>query len=218
MEEKINDLCEKFEKIQVKHDWYSIPEVGIDTFVPMVKSLYDVLISKKSISKEDPFTKRIFMSFYDQTMSSWEEEHRKIQKERAFTMAMGMFHQKLMGSFDGWVNYGSGHESGCDIGRRDGTCVAEIKNNVNTMNSSSQASVIQKLKKQQEKGKKVYLIIVNGDISRKEKEGIIWISGKDFYSEVSGNPHFMSNLLQTLEKMFSTYKTFKEVKDSLKSS
>ena len=121
-----------------------------------------------------------------------------------------------MGSFDNWENYKKGHKSGCDIGKIDGSCIAEIKNNINTMNSSSKESVLKKLKKQKELNKRTLLVIVNGDIKNYVKDGIEFISGRMFYNELSGRSNFMDDLLLTLTECFIHYKTYNALTDSLK--
>ena len=156
------------------------------------------------------------MSALNQTKEEWEPEHKKIQIDRAWTMKFGIFHQSLMGLFPGWENYGKGHTTGCDIGKKDNTCIGEIKNNVNTMNSSSQESVLNKLKKQKDLGKRTLLVIINGDIQSCVKEyGIEWISGRKFYEELSGRSEFMDDLLSTVKMCFKQFKTFTSLKTAL---
>jgi hypothetical protein len=189
--------------------WYKIPEIDIRIFVSLLKGLYEVLEEKnKPKSEEDVFARECWSSYYDITKEEVDEERKRVQKEKAFTMNLGYFHQDLMGSFSGWENYKKGHETGCDVGKTDGTCVAEVKNNKNTMNSSSQESVLNKLKRQKELGKRAILVIVNGGIPQKEKDGILWMSGLDFYTELSGRAEFFDDLRLTLSYVFKNYKTY----------
>lgn len=210
------------ETIQIVHkkiypNWYKISEIHPDTYLNLIKPLYDILEGKKiSKSEPDQFSKQGWISFNKTTEEEWEESHKKIQIARAFSMAWGNFHQNLMGSFPGWTNYKKGHNTGCDIGKEDGTCVAEIKNNVNTMNSSSQESVFRKLKLQKDLGKRALLIIINGDIASSTKDGIETLNGKQFYEELSGRYTFMEDLLLTTNKTFECYNTFDSLKSSLK--
>jgi hypothetical protein len=219
------DKCltlEKNETTQVVHkniypNWYKILEIHPDTYLNLMKPLYDILEGKKiSKSEPDPFSKQGWISFNKTTEEEWEESHKKIQIARAFSMTWGDFHQNLMGTFPGWIDYKKGHDTGCDIGKEDNTCVAEIKNNVNTMNSSSKESVLRKLKKQKDLGKRALLIIINGDIAPSIKDGIEMISGKQFYEELSGRSTFMEDLLFTTTKTFERCNTLDSLKSALK--
>lgn len=200
-------------------DWYKINEIPLQTYIALLKDIYTVLENKnKPKSEEDIFARTCWSSYYDITLDDLDEERKRIQKEKAFTMKLGDFHQHLMGSFSDWEDYGIGHETGCDVGKTDGTCIAEVKNNTNTMNSSSQESVMNKLKKQVELGKRAILVIVNGDIKQKNKDGVIWMSGRDFYKELSGRDDFFNDLLSTLQYTFANYKTYNELLEPLKIS
>ena len=204
---------------QALPSWYRIPEIHKDTFLLLVKPLYDIIEGRKIPKSEpDPFAQEAWMSFYNMTTEEWELQHKKIQIERSWTMAWGDFHQNLMGSFLGWENYRKGHITGCDIGKKDGTSVGEVKNNINTMNSSSRESVLKKLKKQHELGKRAMLIVVNGDIKQSVKDGIETINGRQFYEELSGRSSFKDDIGTTIKETFGRYKTYEALKLSLGSS
>ena len=200
-------------------NWYKIDEINIETFLGLIKPLYDIIEGKKvSKSEPDPFAQEAWKSFYNMTTEKWTAEHKKIQNERAWTMAWGDFHQNIMGSFQGWDNYNKGHITGCDIGKKDGTSVVEVKNNTNTMNSSSKETVFKKLKKQHDLGKRAILVIINGDVVKCVKDGIEIISGRQFYEELSGRASFMDDLLKTINKAFGIYKSYETLKLSLEIS
>jgi len=196
--------------------WYKIPEINKDTYLSLIRPLYDIIEGKK-ISKSEPdlFAKQGWMNFHNINEEQWEYENKKIQIQRVWTMAWGDFHQNLMGSFPGWENYKRGHITGCDIGKEDNTCVAEIKNNTNTMNSDSKKSVMKKLKKQKDLGKRSILVIINGDTNSSVKDGIETISGKHFYKELSGRLSFMDDILSTTNESFKLYKTFESLTTAL---
>jgi hypothetical protein len=201
--------------LEIELPWYKIPEISKELFISLIKQLYDIIEGKKiQKSEPDQFAQELWMSFNNLTKEEWEYEHKKIQIQRAWTMAIGNFHQNLMGSFPGWENYKKGHKSGCDIGKIDNSCIGEIKNNVNTMNSSSKESVIRKLKKQKDLGKRALIIIINNffDTNKSCEYGIEWISGKKFYEELSGRSTFMEDLLSTLNECFKQFKTFTSLK------
>lgn len=197
-------------------NWYTIQEIDTKTFVSLVEPLYDILEGKKlSKSEPDPFAQQVWVSYNGLTEEQWSTEHKKIQIERAWTMAWGDFHQNLMGSFPGWDNYKKGHVTGCDIGKKDDSCVGEVKNNTNTMNSSSKESVMKKLKKQYDLGKRALLVVINGDTKHFTKDGIETISGRQFYEELSGRATFLDDLLTTLNQAFAQFKTFNALKNAL---
>lgn len=199
-------------------NWYVIPEINKETYLRLVKPLYDIIEGKKlSKSEPDQFAQHGWILFHNMKRDEWEHEHKKIQIERAWTMAWGDFHQNFMGSFPGWINYKKGHPTGCDIGKEDGTCVVEVKNNTNTMNSSSKESVLKKLKKQHGLGKRSLLVVINGDIKKSVKDGIETISGRQFYEELSGKPTFIDDILSTTNETFKRYKTFEALKTALES-
>jgi hypothetical protein len=203
-------------EMSILPSWYKIPEINKEIYLLLVKPLYDIIEGKKlSKSEPDVFAQQAWMLFHNIKKEEWESEHMKIQIERAWTMAWGNFHQNLMGSFPGWKNYEKGHTTGCDIGKEDDTCVGEIKNNTNTMNSSSKESVLKKLKKQKELGKRALLVVINGDIKKSVKDGIETISGRQFYEELSGRPTFIDDLLSTTNESFRQYKTFDSLKIAL---
>jgi hypothetical protein len=199
--------------------WYMIPEINKNNFLSLIKPLYDIIEGKKvSKSEPDPFAEQAWMSYHSMTSETWMIEHKKIQIERAWTMAWGTFHQNCIGCFPDWETYKKGHLTGCDIGKKNGTCVGEVKNNINTMNSSSRESVLKKLKKQHELGKRAILIVINGDIKQSVKDGIETISGRQLYEEISGRRSFMDDILKTTNNAFSSYKTYEALKLALEIS
>lgn len=64
---------------------------------------------------------------------------------RQLLMKEGFIIQVAMGNFYGWIDLGSGHESGLDILKKDNSCIIEIKNSWNTCNSSSRKVSLDKL-------------------------------------------------------------------------
>ena len=199
--------------------WYKIPEINKETYLSLIKPLYDTIEGKKvSKSEPDPFAQQSWMLFHTMKEEEWEHGHKKIQIQRAWTMSWGDFHQNLMGTFPGWRNYKKGHTTGCDIGKEDETCVGEVKNNINTMNSSSKESVLKKLKKQKDLGKRALLVVINGDTKYSVKDGVETISGRQFYEELSGRANFIDDILSTTKETFKQYKTFESLKLALGSS
>jgi hypothetical protein len=203
--------------IETPPEWYTLNPIPFMLFLQFIRLIYNVLEAKTNPeSKEDEFAKEAWKAFHNLSDEESNTFHKEMLMYRAYTMAWGVFHQNLMSSFEGWTNCHTGHESKCDLVNNIKKWVAELKNNVNTMNSDSQNSVIQKLVKQKNKKYTPYLVIINGGIKRKtDKHGIEWISGKDFYAELSGRESFMSEILTVTNKLFKDHKTFKSLYDSL---
>ena len=195
-------------------DWYKIPDVSRNTFIANMKPFYDINEGKKpSISKTDPFAIECWKALQNLNLTNEQFliEQEMIQTKRAWTMAWGNFHQALMGSFKGWENLKQGHESKCDIRRTDNKCYGEIKNHVNTMNSGGKESVSRKLKKHVKLGRRALLVIVNGTRNITDENGIEWITGRNFYQELSGRSTFFDDLLTTTVGCFSRFKTHSEM-------
>jgi hypothetical protein len=210
----VKDLAESIKTLPF---WYKIPEIKFSKFVFLIKDLYDILEDKKtyeSIEDESYFT--IQQALYGKTKEEIREERRVIQKDRAFTMALGRLHQSILGNLPGWKDLKVGHTSGCDIEKEDGTSYAEVKNNSNTMNSNGKKQNKTNLMKHKKLGKRVYTIIVNGNIKRKEdSDGIIEISAKEFCKEVTGRCDFTSDLNNTFKELFTRFKTYDSFIESL---
>jgi hypothetical protein len=196
--------------------WYRIPEISTKTFLLLISPLYDITEGRKtSVSEPDRFAKDSWMAIFNKSEEEWYTMNKEVQKVRAWTMAWGHFHQNLMGSFSEWENYKTGHETKCDIGTKDRSCVVEIKNNTNTMNADSKRSVILKLKKQKDLGKRVVLVTINGSVPSGIPDYIENIDGKTFYEDLSGRSNFMDDLHTTITDCFKQFKTNRELKIAL---
>ena len=195
--------------------WYRIPQVPLEKVVELLKKQYDILEGKhKSSTKVDKFARDTYIAFHNITKEEYDRLHTIPQQIRAFSMVWGDFHQQLIGCISTWETLKKGHATGCDNISKDGKCIAEVKNNTNTMNSSSQKSVIEKLQIQHKLGKRALLVVMNGDIPSKIGDGVEWINGKDFYAEISGSPTFFDDLHSTVVHIFKHYKTYAELKNA----
>jgi hypothetical protein len=196
--------------------WYRIPEIPTNTFLSLIKPLYDSVEGRKtSVSEPDRFAKDSWMAFHNKSEDEWYVMNKEVQRVRAWTMAWGIFHQNLMGSFPGWESYKRGHKTKCDIGTLEEDCVGEIKNNTNTMNADSKKSVISKLKQQKDLGKRVMLVTVNGAVPPGIPNYIENIDGKTFYEDISGRSNFMDDLHTTITDCFKQFKTYRDLEIAL---
>ena len=114
-------------------------------------------------------------------------------------MAIGEFHQHILGHVHGWIDLQQGHETGLDLMNEEGTIYMEIKNKVNTTNSSSEKTVFEKLEKVVEENPNAVAYwgyIVSENYKNEDRlwarhgntdERIRRISGKKVYELVTGD-------------------------------
>lgn len=93
----------------------------------------------------DPFAMKFGMELSSD--KSWLATEVKRQIYKTFEQRIGEFHQKLLGSVDGWQDLGVGDESKVDLCNDEQTIFIELKNKFNTCNSDALAKVHEKLLK-----------------------------------------------------------------------
>ena len=148
--------------------------------------------------------------------SEWENYEKLRNMQKNIEMALGNFHQALLGECDGWENLKKGHITKCDVLKADGTSILEVKNRSNTCNSDSGKSVNEKLIKQLENGvETVALVQVNCPGGKVDRSGIdprikVW-SGEEAYAIVSGRETFFEDLKATFVDTFKMFKTYDEL-------
>ena len=203
--------------------WYKISEISPSDFVKCVEPIYKVLEGKhKSKSSEDPFLKAVLCGHKGFSEEQWQEAERLRLAQKAIEMKLGDFHEELMGKFPGWETYPNGHSTGCDVGKRDGSHVLEVKNRDNTEKGTARKKVIDTLKGNVEKGRRATLIQVNcpnGKVNRwnAPEEIDVW-NGKQAYTFLSGRETFYDDLQETLAHTFKTFSTLASLKASLGTS
>lgn len=198
-------------------------DVSSRDFAKCVKRIFNVL-EKKNISKsnDDPFTKRILAAAGGMTTEQWDAAERQRRYEKALSMVIGDFHEELMGKFRGYKTLPLGHSSGLDVESVNGDEIFEVKNRDNTMNSGSAETVIRKLVKASDSGKKAILVLVNSVKKtlprfKAPKEIQVW-DGKKAYAHLSGRDDFYNDLLDTLDDVFTNYKTYAEFEKGIEQS
>jgi hypothetical protein len=78
--------------------------------------VYGVLEKKnKSKSKEDPFMKTILASHGGMTIEQFNTCEKQRLYEKALSMALGTFHENLMGKFKDYETLPQGHSTGVDV-------------------------------------------------------------------------------------------------------
>jgi hypothetical protein len=200
-------------------EWYTLHEISFTDFVECVQDIYNFLNTPrvpKNNDIEDVFRKSVLQNFYGISNEKWDHMENQRRQEKVFSMKMGEFHEKLLGKFPEYMKLRIGNETGCDIRKRDGTRVEEVKNQTNTMNESSAKSVNIKLLAQADKGCESYLIQINtppnGRVCRSYMDPRIKvISGRQAYTERSGSSDFFDRIERTLGEAFKRFKTWKEI-------
>lgn len=165
----------------------------------------------------DPFTALFDAMRIDKGLDDWLLIERTRQIQKTLSNKVGEFHQKLLGSVDGWTD--PGRAGSIDLINEDRKIIAEIKNKHNTMNSSSQEATYNKLVNHlqyQNKGYTAYLVNILPKLPRRntvewspnlhkmlKRPDILLVDGASFYTLVTGDNNALNNLFQVLPGVIS---------------
>ena len=167
-----------------------IPEINSEKFESFLTEIRNA-IGKESKEESDPFLEALIKKYPN-----------AVDYKNQISQKIGIFHQNIMGAFDGWKSIE--HGKGVDVFSEDGNTVIEVKNKYNTMNHDSKKSVMEKLKKFVSDGKTAILCIINvknNKSPRYPEAGDIQIkSGKEMYKILSGRETFLDDLLATFSE------------------
>jgi len=211
--------------------------ISDDKLIEIVKSILDVGIKKKRSAEVD-FTKNVIDPFgsifetaaFDVNHETWKSSELIRQSQKTLQNHIGDFHQKVLGSVDGWEDLGVG--SVVDLKHRDSKIIAEVKNKYNTVTGGKLADQYYSLerlvtpKASSYKGYKAYFvnIIPKKPVrfdkpfqpSDKDKgakcplnESIRIIDGASFYELVTGQATALEDLHKVLPKVIEDI--FKDV-------
>lgn len=191
-------------------DWYKIPEIRFGDYVASLKGVYDARTANIDVQTDerDAFTKAVIPFRLEDEL--WRQRDKKI------SMALGDFHQKLMGKFPGYTDLGVGHETGLDLMKNDETEYWEVKNRHNTMNSSSAETALKKLLIVKEGGAKVFLAEINCPGGRVNRYGwptdVTVLNGEQAYTHLAGGRvTFWNDLIYTISETFRRFSTYSEI-------
>lgn len=177
---------------------------------PDLESAVNILTKRANDAKEkapermkknvvDPFSSLVVAStFHVQTKEQLVNAQQASSALDGMGNALGSFHQQVLSSVKGWVDYDASY----DLENADKRILAEIKNKHNTMNAKTRKSVEHDLGTALEikKGWKAYLVII---IPKKPKRyrkqlhmtrPIYEIDGASFYEGVTGEPTAIHDL------------------------
>lgn len=151
----------------------------------------------------DPFSTLLTAASFEVSSKSQLDQ---IQSNRTITqnisIALGRFHQEILGSLEGWVN----HDAGYDVKSSSRKILAEIKNKHNTMNASNKEKVEADLDtaiRQHGKGWEGYLVIIiprkaSMDKTQLTKRDVFEVSGQFFYYLATEEKNAMRQLFDAV--------------------
>ncbi len=125
---------------------------------------------------------------------------------RGLSNAIGLFHQGILGSVEGWEN----HDDVYDLRSEKKKMIVELKNKHNTMNSTDRSGVIQKLsnsiQKEAADWTAALVLIIPSEPERYRKNignRIIEMDGASFYHLVTGHSDAIRQLFEHLSNRLS---------------
>lgn len=163
----------------------------------------------------DPFSALFDAAKQNITLSEWLDQEKSRQVQKTLQNAIGMFHQDILGSIQGWESLPTGGI--IDVKNDHEKIVAEIKNKHNTTNSSSAEALydhlsnvlhnpykgytayhVQIIPKSRMKYNKPYV-----PSGKQLNQKIRVIDGKSFYHMASGYENALKLLYMALPKVIS---------------
>ena len=108
------------------------------------------------------------------------------RKRKQKTGKYGNIWQVAIGNFPGWKDLGTGHESGCDIAKLDGSAIGELKNAKGTCKGSDiKNSILEPLSRYKERNRSTMCFwgVVNEECDKPTKTH----SGTVFYKQSDGS-------------------------------
>lgn len=91
----------------------------------------------------DPFATLLEMGAFTNDFQTWHDGEVARQAQKTLSNQIGLFHQKLLGSVDGWKDLGVGN--GVDLVCDERKILAEIKNKHNTLKGSNKVDLYHEL-------------------------------------------------------------------------
>jgi hypothetical protein len=123
-----------------------LPFIDNQKLIEHIQYVYDAYINafndadqnfyKNSI---DPFSAIFKASFQQCSLEKWKEQEKIRQLDKTFQNKIGDFHQRILGSIDGWSDLKTGNL--LDIVSNDKKIIAEIKNKHNTTKGNHKKNV-----------------------------------------------------------------------------
>lgn len=164
----------------------------------------------------DPFSATFDAMRQGISLEEWLEQEKSRQIQKTLQNYVGEFHQAVIGSIEGWEDLVVGQS--IDLRNREKNIIAEVKNKHNTMNSSSQLALYDKLQRHLDydesyKNFTAYCIVIipktprplnttfhpsERGTRRPERKSIRLIDGRSFYEIATGEPDGLQKLYYRL--------------------
>jgi len=174
------------------------------------KKIDIVKLQKNTI---DPFKMLFDMLNGEISFDDWIHSERIRQKDKTINNRIGEFHQKVLGKVQGWIDLGTGDESGVDLKKDDNSIFIELKNKHNTMNSGSIKNCRLKLDsivqiRPNSIAYWAFIVSKNGDANEapfrisgmRDNPQVKKIWGSKVYELVTGDPKALEKLWKALPK------------------
>jgi Eco47II restriction endonuclease len=170
----------------------------------------------------DPFSAFFSMAAFNLSPDEWVKNEQLRQSGKSFANALGVFHQKLLGSIDGLDSISS--DGQIDIVSKTLKIIAEVKNKHNTVNSSGASSIYSRLdnyvnnKNSKYKGFIAYYVVItpakptrfneeftppNGDRGDKSptKANVRKVDSQTFYELATGRKDALREIFEAFPKV-----------------
>jgi len=173
----------------------------------------------------DPFATMFTLAFFGMNHRHWllMEEFRK--KDKTLTNALGTFHQKILGSVEGWQDLGT--RAVVDLVNDEKKIIAELKNKYNTVKGSDKINIYNALhsciydKVSKFRGYQAYYVTIipqkpegvlrpfvpsdnQSGTKPAEDKSIMEIDGKRFYALVTGCETALEDLLKVTIRILTS--------------
>jgi len=197
----------------------------IEDIIPKITNLYEDEAHDIHKNVIDPFSATIEGLVLKLNREEWEKKEMSRQTQKSFQNIIGDFHQRILSTFNGWEDLGTGNI--LDLVNKDKKIIAEIKNKYNTTKGNHKPTVYDDMKsviskenykdytsyfveiipKKPQRYNKEFTPSKNGKNKPKNNK-IRVIDGYSFYNIVSEHAN-------TLEDVFKlTFETVKRIKGS----
>lgn len=185
-------------------DW--IPDSALDAAVGTLRASSNKAVEESEQRQKrnviDPFQSLLLASTYKIRELDQFANYQDLNSAlRGMSNAIGLFHQQVLSSVEGWINYDAGYDLLCE----QRLILAEIKNKHNTMNASNRDKVVQDLQtatRQRRGNWTAYLVIIVPKKPKRYKthlRGDVYeIDGASFYELVTGSTNAIHELFDAV--------------------
>lgn len=203
-----------------------LPFISDENLVKHTKELVNAAINAaKNVEKNpyknviDPFSALVDAARQGISLDSWMEQEKSRQIQKSFQNAVGDFHQKILGSVNGWENAGAG--GSYDVISEEKKIIAEVKNKHNTMNAGTERGVYDTMSRWLDYGKPgftAYVVDVvpksprpysipftpsERGVRRPTRDNLLRVDGRSFYALATGYDDAIDQLYTVLPKILS---------------